>query len=119
MTTQPQATSSQANAGDASRGATLRVSLVQADLRWEDPAENCRLLGEQLDAAGLVMGAAGRNAETDLIVLPEMFATGFTMNSREMAEPMAQSSTVAWLRSITGVPGGIVTLLSGPTSAIR
>ncbi|MWJ28469.1 amidohydrolase [Halomonas sp. ZH2S] len=67
----------------------LRASLVQCDLRWEDPQANHQhletLLGE-LD---------GR--ETDLIVLPEMFATGFTMNSREMAQPMQQSPSVAWL----------------------
>ncbi|UTV87714.1 nitrilase family protein [Cobetia amphilecti] len=109
MTTQPQATSSQANAGDASRGARLRVSLVQADLRWEDPAENCRLLGEQLDAAGLVMGADGRNAATDLIVLPEMFATGFTMNSREMAQPMESSKSVDWLKAQAITRGCVMT----------
>lgn len=68
----------------------LRTTLVQADLRWEDPDANCRLLDEQLGRLG--------NENTDLIVLPEMFATGFTMNSREMAEPMGESHSVAWLR---------------------
>ncbi|MGC3874327.1 amidohydrolase [Halomonas sp. GXIMD04776] len=68
----------------------LRTTLVQADLRWEDPDANCRLLDEQLGSLGA--------DDTDLIVLPEMFATGFTMNSREMAEPMEQSRSVAWLR---------------------
>jgi predicted amidohydrolase len=68
----------------------LRTTLVQADLRWEDPEANCRLLDEQLGELGA--------ADTDLIVLPEMFATGFTMNSREMAEPMERSASVAWLR---------------------
>ncbi|APX93176.1 amidohydrolase [Halomonas sp. 1513] len=68
---------------------TLRTTLVQCDLRWESPSANCRMLEEllgDLDAR-----------HTDLIVLPEMFATGFTMNSREMAEPMADSASVAWL----------------------
>lgn len=68
----------------------LRTTLVQPDLRWEDPSTNCHRLEEQL-------GDLDGNA-TDLIVLPEMFATGFTMNSREMAEPMARSSSVNWLR---------------------
>ncbi|WP_163557216.1 amidohydrolase [Halomonas sp. NO4] len=67
----------------------LRTTLVQCDLRWEDPDANCRLLEETLGDLG--------GDDTDLIVLPEMFATGFTMNSREMAEPMAESRTVAWL----------------------
>lgn len=67
----------------------LRTTLVQCDLRWEDPDANCRLLDELL---GELDGE-----ETDLIVLPEMFSTGFTMNSREMAESMAESRAVAWL----------------------
>ncbi|MGO3004495.1 MAG: nitrilase-related carbon-nitrogen hydrolase, partial [Halomonas sp.] len=69
----------------------LRTSLVQCDLRWEDPQANHahleQLLGE-LDSR-----------DTDLIVLPEMFATGFTMNSREMAQPMAESTSIAWLQA--------------------
>ncbi len=69
----------------------LRNTLVQCDLRWEDPQANHahleQLLGE-LDSR-----------DTDLIVLPEMFATGFTMNSREMAQPMAESQSVAWLQA--------------------
>lgn len=48
----------------------LRVSLVQTDLVWEDPTANCAALEEKLsDLAG----------KTDVIVLPEMFATGFSM----------------------------------------
>lgn len=57
----------------------LRTTLVQCDLRWEDPSSNCRMLEDTLADLG------GR--ETDMIVLPEMFATGFTMNSRDMAQP--------------------------------
>ncbi|TBH72810.1 amidohydrolase [Aquirufa antheringensis] len=49
----------------------LRVSLVQTDLVWEDPAANCAQLEEKLaDLAG----------KTDVVVLPEMFATGFSMS---------------------------------------
>lgn len=68
----------------------LRTTLVQCDLRWEDPSSNCRMLEDTLGDLG------GR--ETDMIVLPEMFATGFTMNSRDMAQPMATSEVVQWLR---------------------
>lgn len=79
----------------------LRVSLVQCDLRWEDPAENCRRLEEALGELG--------SEQTDLIVLPEMFATGFTMNSREMAEPMAESRTLAWLQAQARQRGCVIT----------
>src|SRR5699024_6284013 len=76
-------------------------TLVQPDLRWEDPSENRRRLEEML---GDLNGDA-----TDLIVLPEMFATGFTMNSRAMAEPMAESATVAWLSDQARQRGCVVT----------
>lgn len=79
----------------------LRVTLVQCDLRWEDPDANCRMLEETLGDLG--------QADTDLIVLPEMFATGFTMNSREMAEPMAESRSVAWLKEQAHRRGCVVT----------
>lgn len=68
----------------------LRVSLVQSELHWEDPAANRRLLDERM---GMLDGS-----RTDLIVLPEMFATGFTMNAEALAEPAAESPTLAWMR---------------------
>ncbi len=68
----------------------LRATLVQCDLRWEDVQANCQRLEALLGDLG--------SQDTDLIVLPEMFSTGFTMNSREMAETMAESRAVAWLQ---------------------
>ncbi|MEA3253135.1 MAG: amidohydrolase [Pseudomonadota bacterium] len=79
----------------------LRTTLVQPDLRWEDPQANCHLLEAQLGDLG--------QAQTDLVVLPEMFATGFTMNSREMAEPMEESRSVAWMRRQAMQRGCVVT----------
>lgn len=79
----------------------LTTSLVQCDLRWEDPAANHRhletLLGEK----------DGR--DTDVMVLPEMFATGFTMNSREHAQPMAESQSVAWMVAQAKARGCVMT----------
>ena len=49
----------------------LRVSLVQTDLVWEDPAANCAQLEERL---------ADLTGKTVVVVLPEMFATGFSMS---------------------------------------
>lgn len=79
----------------------LRTTLVQANQRWENPAENRHLLEEMLGDLN--------SDTTDLIVLPEMFATGFTMNSRAMAEPMAESATVAWLVEQAQQRGCVVT----------
>lgn len=55
----------------------LRVSFIQSDLVWEDPMENRRLFGEKIEA---LVG------QTDLIVLPEMFTTGFSMQPKGKAE---------------------------------
>jgi predicted amidohydrolase len=66
---------------------TLRLTLVQADTRWHDAAGNRAALG-----AALANVAPG----TDLVVLPEMFSTGFTMASTDVAERM-DGPTVAWL----------------------
>lgn len=69
----------------------LRVSLIQSALHWEDPEANRRLLDSHM---GTLDGS-----QTDLIVLPEMFATGFTMNAEAVAEPFESSPTLEWMRS--------------------
>ncbi|HMC96327.1 MAG TPA: amidohydrolase [Flavobacteriales bacterium] len=65
----------------------LRVSLVQSMLHWEDAAANRAMFAQKLSA---LKGA------TDLVVLPEMFTTGFSMRSLELAETM-DGPTVAWM----------------------
>ncbi len=50
----------------------LKVTLVQTHLEWENPQANFRLFEEKL---------APLKNQTDLIILPEMFTTGFTMNA--------------------------------------
>ncbi|MFO1393075.1 MAG: amidohydrolase [Steroidobacteraceae bacterium] len=66
----------------------LRVTLVQADLAWRDPEANRHRL------AAHFRGLAGH---TDLVVLPEMFSTGFSMDAESLAEPM-DGPTVGWMR---------------------
>lgn len=81
----------------------LTVSLIQAATHWHDPAANRALFDARL--AALVRGEGGSESGSegdiegpgDLVVLPEMFATGFTMASAEQAEPM-DGPTVTWLR---------------------
>jgi omega-amidase len=67
----------------------LTVSLIQTATHWHDPHANRALFDEWF--AQVPAGA-------DLVVLPEMFATGFTMAAAEVAEPMS-GATVAWLRA--------------------
>ncbi|NRB55381.1 MAG: amidohydrolase [Salinicola sp.] len=68
----------------------LRVSLVQSELEWEDPEANRRRLDHRIGSLD--------GSRTDLIVLPEMFATGFTMNAEAVAEPAEASPTLDWMR---------------------
>jgi len=66
----------------------LRVTLVQTMLHWEDAAANRAMFGVKL---------AALKGTTDLVVLPEMFTTGFSMRSKELAETM-DGPTVSWMR---------------------
>jgi omega-amidase len=66
----------------------LRVSLVQADTIWHEPAANRAMYGE------LIAPLAGR---TDLVLLPETFTSGFSNEALASAEDM-QGPTVAWIR---------------------
>ena len=88
--------------------APLRVSLVQADTVWENPAANRRVL------EGATAGLAGG---TDLVVLPEMFATGFSMQPARLAEPPG-GDTAQWMSALArrldaAVTGSIITCEGG------
>ena len=67
--------------------AALRVSLLQQPLVWHDPAANRARFAE------LLKPLAGR---TDLVVLPETFTTGFSMQAEGLAEP-PEGPTTTWL----------------------
>jgi omega-amidase len=69
----------------------LTITLVQADQIWEDKTANF-LNYEQL---------LSDTAETDLILLPEMFNTGFSMNASALAEKMESSVSIEWLKTIS------------------
>ena len=58
----------------------LKISIVQTDIAWENKQENLRMLREKLHAL---------RGTTEIVDLPEMFSTGFTMKSRELAEPVS------------------------------
>jgi predicted amidohydrolase len=65
----------------------LEVAIIQDALDWHDPAANRRRFDEHLRHL----------PPADVIVLPEMFTTGFTMAAAEYAEPM-DGLTVAWMQ---------------------
>ncbi|WP_201979953.1 amidohydrolase [Hymenobacter rubidus] len=77
----------------------LTVSFVQTALHWHDAAANRAAIGGQLSQL---------TAPTDLIVLPEMFTTGFSMEAASQAETMA-GPTVAWVREQAARYDAVVT----------
>lgn len=76
----------------------LRVTLVQTTLYWEDIGANLAMLEEQIRPLG---------GSTDVIILPEMFTTGFTMNPKPLAEPM-NLRTTRWMRLMADHTGALV-----------
>ncbi len=65
----------------------MKAALIQYSPVWEEKEASLARLSSLLDEA----------ADSDLVVLPEMFSTGFTMNPEPLAETM-KGSTVAWMK---------------------
>lgn len=65
----------------------IRLTAIQTSLFWENKEKNFQHLANQIES-GLA---------TDLIILPEMFTTGFTMEAQKFAEPM-DGTTVQWMQ---------------------
>ncbi|WP_375419166.1 amidohydrolase [uncultured Hymenobacter sp.] len=78
---------------------TLTVTFLQAELHWHDAAANRAHLSQRLSDLA---------APSDLIVLPEMFSTGFSMDAPALAEPMS-GPTVAWLQAQAAAHNAVVT----------
>ncbi len=66
---------------------TLKIALIQADLVWENCEENLRRFSEKIKTI----------EDANLIVLPEMFTTGFSMQPKKLAEP-PDGKTFTWLQ---------------------
>ncbi|QYJ68848.1 amidohydrolase [Flavobacterium litorale] len=67
----------------------MKITLIQQPLVWENPQANRDNLTEKINII----------AATDVIVLPEMFATGFTMQPEKVAEATTGTS-VQWMQEI-------------------
>ena len=77
----------------------LRLSLIQSFLYWEDARLNRQMFSWKVrDLAG----------ETDLIVLPEMFTTGFSMKPEKIAEPPG-GPTTEWMVELAHETGAVIT----------
>ena len=70
---------------------SLKFTIIQTALSWEDKGANLEALSKKIMAIG---------EPTEIIVLPEMFTTGFSMHPRGLAETM-QGETIKWLVRLT------------------
>ena len=77
----------------------MQVVLIQAPLVWENPKLNRDYFEERINAI---------SENVDLIVLPEMFTTGFTMNPSAVSETM-QDETVLWMQSLAKARNSAIT----------
>lgn len=86
----------------------MKITLVQTQLHWEQPAKNREHLAARLRQAA---------PETDLIILPEMCTTGFSMAPERLAEP-ADGQSARWMQELAeqydaAVTGSVITEENG------
>ncbi len=67
----------------------LKIALIQSELVWEDHEANLHRFHEMIDQV---------QAGVHLIVLPEMFSTGFSLNPAGLAQRM-DGSAVSWMKA--------------------
>ena len=78
---------------------TLKVALLQTNLIWEHPAENRSQLAKKINAI---------TETVDVIVLPEMFTSGFTMKPELVAETM-NGETLTWIKALAKAKNAAIT----------
>jgi len=69
---------------------TLSITTIQTNLHWEDKAANLQMLAGKINAI---------EEKTEIVVLPEMFSTGFSMQPQLFAETM-DGETIEWMKEM-------------------
>ena len=77
----------------------LKIAGLQTSLQWENPDANRKKLEKQIDEI---------EGEVDVIVLPEMFTTGFSMKPKSLAEDM-NGPTVEWMKKWSKSKNAVIT----------
>ena len=77
----------------------LKVTLIQTELHWENRNKNLKMFEEKITQI---------NQKTDLIILPEMFNSGFTMNTLDVAEKM-DGESINWMSQQASKYGCVIT----------
>jgi predicted amidohydrolase len=69
---------------------TLTITGIQSNLHWEDKKANLQMLEEKIFSV---------SQSTEIVVLPEMFSTGFSMQPKKLAETM-EGETIQWMKQV-------------------
>ncbi len=69
----------------------MKISIIQPDTIWEDKDANFRILDKMISAL---------DSSPEIIILPEMFNTGFSMDTKGMSEPL-KGKTYEWMLSVS------------------
>ena len=69
---------------------SLKIALIQTSIYWENPEKNRNTLNKKI---------APLTTDTDIIILPEMFTTGFTMNPSNIDNNQG-NKTLKWMQEI-------------------
>jgi predicted amidohydrolase len=77
----------------------LKITIIQSNLHWENIDANLKMFSEKI---------ASIKEATDLIILPEMFSTGFTMNNKPVAQSM-KGETVTWMKRMAEEKNCVIT----------
>ncbi len=77
----------------------LSVTIIQADLHWENPIANRDMLSKKSEEI---------SETTNLIILPEMFTTGFSMNAQALAE-VNEGPTLKWMQDLAHLKNAAIT----------
>jgi omega-amidase len=68
----------------------LTITLIQSNLHWENKEANLEMFEEKISSI---------KENTEIVVLPEMFSTGFSMKAEELAEKM-NGKTIQWMKKM-------------------
>ena len=68
----------------------LTITIIQTNLFWEDKTANLNMLQQKIE---------GIKEKTEVVILPEMFSTGFSMKPENLAETM-EGNTIQWMKEV-------------------
>jgi len=84
----------------------LKITLIQSELSWEDIAANLSMFTQKIETV---------DPSTDLIVLPEMFTTGFSMQAEKLAQQIRDRLHCQWRHRMAQLLSGF----AGPHNNTR